>query len=73
MLLPGTRISAEGIANITHGTRISRITQIQERRPFHDLDYPLPARWDWAIRKIGVPEIIRVLGGPSAESTHTPR
>ena len=29
MLLPGTRISAEGIANITHGTRISRITRFR--------------------------------------------
>jgi adenylate kinase len=27
MLLPGARISAEGIANIIHGTRMSRIAQ----------------------------------------------
>jgi hypothetical protein len=28
MLVPGTRISAEGIANITHGTRIIRQIRI---------------------------------------------
>ena len=27
MLLTGTRMSAEGIANVTHGTRMSRIAQ----------------------------------------------